>query len=984
MSNIITFYSYKGGVGRSMAMANIALLLAKRGLRVLAVDWDLEAPGLERYFSYFKSKPSGDGLLNLLIDQYNKKEPDFNDYLWLISGNIEGHNFSLSLLPSGKETDTEYAAKLERFDWDAYFEEGGGDYVELLREKWLEAYDVTLIDSRTGLSDTGGICTIQLPDIVVAMFTANHQSLYGVRDIMRFAQIARNDLANDRMHLTVLPLPARFGSRVDSHESLEWLNLFAEVLGEFYQDWLPRWIEPRNVVKVLKIPQVDFFGFGEKLAVVEEKKSNTDGMGVVYDTVAKLLSHDLQDVETILNIERPSDKPINTHQVKSGHEADYEYEIYVSFAQNAVSNEWLQSFIIQLKDAIQRETGEEPRIFDDYSELSISELWAEQTKLRVLRTKLLLAVLTPQYFESRTCMRTWATFELREQITNDQLPLIIPLFIRGRDTMPSWVAKRQFFDMSDLPIHTSAFTDRTQSSKLIERIKRLAKTGAQMLYHVPSFDPQWTVFVPEDKPIYEPDFKYDIYISYSRNDNITIGNESGWVETFHTDLENWLVKRRGLSDLKIWRDTSNMQENDVIEGSIEDAVRQSRLLFALNSRNYIKAKYCKSERDLFDKYNREINRPLQLENSNRVFNIRINDIPHEKWLKTLGQTSGFEMFAKNGKDPIARSDANYLKLLSKIVDAVEEILEIFPKPVQYAEPRETNAVKIFVADVAPSLDEFRGRIITEAKTKKAVILEVIPDDLSFEAYKKNTEDALNSADFSVHLLDQYPGSNIPDQELTYPVAQCEIALSVKTPQLIWVPAELNIQAIEEKQQKDFLGNIAHGDRAVNRYEFIHSTKLDFIDILTQEIDKLQKTSTNGGLSTSFLIDTHQKDQLQAFELAKNLSNKGVRVEFNLESRLPIKSMEMFQAGLKNVKNLILVFGRVDPDWIKARIKSIMKTLASDETTALEAIWVFRTPGSKPIDLSEFSLFKINILDNSKTDTIDENILRQLLPGRSQA
>ena len=48
MSSIVTFYSYKGGVGRSMALANIAVLLAQRGMKVLMVDWDLEAPGLGR------------------------------------------------------------------------------------------------------------------------------------------------------------------------------------------------------------------------------------------------------------------------------------------------------------------------------------------------------------------------------------------------------------------------------------------------------------------------------------------------------------------------------------------------------------------------------------------------------------------------------------------------------------------------------------------------------------------------------------------------------------------------------------------------------------------------------------------------------------------------------------------------------------------------------------------------------------------------
>jgi len=52
---IITFYSYKGGTGRSMALANTACLLARslvgKSVRILVMDWDLEAPGLHRYFA---------------------------------------------------------------------------------------------------------------------------------------------------------------------------------------------------------------------------------------------------------------------------------------------------------------------------------------------------------------------------------------------------------------------------------------------------------------------------------------------------------------------------------------------------------------------------------------------------------------------------------------------------------------------------------------------------------------------------------------------------------------------------------------------------------------------------------------------------------------------------------------------------------------------------------------------------------------------
>jgi hypothetical protein len=65
---IYTFYSYKGGVGRSMAVANIAELLVEAGLSVIIVDWDLEAPGLERFFPVDSTKVlEQPGLMDMLL-----------------------------------------------------------------------------------------------------------------------------------------------------------------------------------------------------------------------------------------------------------------------------------------------------------------------------------------------------------------------------------------------------------------------------------------------------------------------------------------------------------------------------------------------------------------------------------------------------------------------------------------------------------------------------------------------------------------------------------------------------------------------------------------------------------------------------------------------------------------------------------------------------------------------------------------------------
>src|SRR5258707_4498131 len=56
-----------------MALANTAWILASAGKRVLAIDWDLEAPGLHRYFHPFLTDKElcgqeSQGVIEMAID----------------------------------------------------------------------------------------------------------------------------------------------------------------------------------------------------------------------------------------------------------------------------------------------------------------------------------------------------------------------------------------------------------------------------------------------------------------------------------------------------------------------------------------------------------------------------------------------------------------------------------------------------------------------------------------------------------------------------------------------------------------------------------------------------------------------------------------------------------------------------------------------------------------------------------------------------
>jgi hypothetical protein len=302
VSAVVTFYSFKGGVGRTMALANVAVLLAQAGHRVLAIDWDLEAPGLDRYLtaSRFRITPprvEGAGLIDLLTDSMESREPaDWQRYTTEVA--LSESTF-LTMLSCGKQ-DARYAGRVLDFDWENFFREcNGGDIVECWRREWLEHFDVTLIDSRTGITDSGGVCTIQLPDILVPVFTTNDQSLGGAIETVRQAQRSRQLLAFDRSHLMVLPLPSRFDGRVQYKEGQEWLRRFADELREFYADWLPRDVTPMQILERTKIPYVAYFSFGEKLPVLDEGTTDPESVGYAYAVAAKLLGSEFADAASV-------------------------------------------------------------------------------------------------------------------------------------------------------------------------------------------------------------------------------------------------------------------------------------------------------------------------------------------------------------------------------------------------------------------------------------------------------------------------------------------------------------------------------------------------------------------------------------------------------------------------------------------------------------------------------------------------------------
>jgi hypothetical protein len=175
-----TFYSYKGGVGRTLALVNVAVALAKRGKSVILWEADLEAPGLLEmpFFAGLREKAKG-GVIDLLADTESDAGRALERYL-LVHPKFE--QARLRILPAGKPGG-DYAKRYNRVRWDDLF--GGESTLGSHRFEQIRAGldsfqpDFVLVDSRTGITDIGGICTVQLPDAGVSSGAAGCRRIAG-------------------------------------------------------------------------------------------------------------------------------------------------------------------------------------------------------------------------------------------------------------------------------------------------------------------------------------------------------------------------------------------------------------------------------------------------------------------------------------------------------------------------------------------------------------------------------------------------------------------------------------------------------------------------------------------------------------------------------------------------------------------------------------------------------------------------------------
>jgi len=292
---IVTFYSYKGGLGRSTTLVAFAAWYAIHyEKRVVILDCDFEAPGITNYFDLTGERLANlnGGIVEYLLDrQFLGEKVDLQQYTIEISKMYSG-NGEIHVMPAGNLSSefvtpddsnsgthqNHYLEALSRLDLTNK-ERIVAQFRELLDDLQQEIKpDIILIDSRTGFNDILANIGLALSSLVVGFFGNNIQTIDGLYFFL-------DKINKDK-------LPAILVNSIISDDSF--FEEFKEIVDFFIKEKIDEDIPVIDMYSIFREPRL------EKLGTKSENKSTFINMiknksffnyQVLFEAIDKYLTH---------------------------------------------------------------------------------------------------------------------------------------------------------------------------------------------------------------------------------------------------------------------------------------------------------------------------------------------------------------------------------------------------------------------------------------------------------------------------------------------------------------------------------------------------------------------------------------------------------------------------------------------------------------------------------------------------------------------
>ncbi|MFK5975882.1 MAG: AAA family ATPase [Sulfurovum sp.] len=231
INNVISGYSFKGGMGRSSTLAYLSYFYYLLGKKVVVLDCDFEAPGIASMFFERETRETKAGVLDYLIDLNIENEPKLDNYF--MQSEVSDNSGNLYLFPSGIDFDIDnYINKISKIDFNS--QTYTSNFIKLLKhiENILKP-DLIFVDLRAGLNESNGAILKNISDTNLLFFNSEEQNEDGLKIILNLL-----DNTNDNI---IMNSTIRYSDTTTR-------KIYEDKLNLFLKDIFPKFDKSKNIL----------------------------------------------------------------------------------------------------------------------------------------------------------------------------------------------------------------------------------------------------------------------------------------------------------------------------------------------------------------------------------------------------------------------------------------------------------------------------------------------------------------------------------------------------------------------------------------------------------------------------------------------------------------------------------------------------------------------------------------------------------------
>jgi len=463
-------------------------------------------------------------------------------------------------------------------------------------------------------------------------------------------------------------------------------------------------------------------------------------------------------------------------------------------------------------------------------------------------------------------------------------------------------------------------------------------------------------------PVYVPNYKHDVFVSYAHVDNEPFtGAKKGWVTTLINSLAILLGKKLGRVDaFSLWMD-DELRENQTVPFQIIEQLEGSAILVLILSPGYLTSLWCHSELKTFlTKMPQNLERvfliePYQVERPPELAPL----LSHPFWgLDASGkpQTLGlpkpnpeqFEYYQK--LDDLARQLANQLKALKT------NLIPTKTTPITH------TASTIFLAETPADLEDGRQTIKRFLEQQGIRILPA--QNYALANRQQSLDQDLSESHLFVQLLSETATNE-------YPQLQYERASIAHLPILQWRSPTLKLSDVSEPSQRALLetGTV------------IASSIVSFKTLILKKLKITKKIQNKSSAKKKMIfINATYEDIALAHKIKNILKNSSMGYSLPLEVSAATTSAEIRQYLEHNLlacDAVFIIYAKTSIVWVNEQLRYCRRMQGRREQP-FKAIVVYNMSSSQQIPLT-VKLPNLYLLESSSSqiDTCLSGFLQSL-------